>query len=80
VLTNMMTREQVHEAIDRLDEGQLDEVRTVLEKISATDPRERWRRIPGLQMPDRWPPDFGDFQPLKLDGEPVSEQLIRDRR
>ncbi len=75
-----MTREQVHEAIDRLTEDQLSRVQEVLEQFSADDPRGRWRRIAGLRVPDIWPPDYGDFTPVRIEGESVSEQLIRDRR
>ena len=29
-----------------------------------------------------WPPDYGDFRPIRLagEGESVAEQLIRERR
>lgn len=76
----MTTKEQVHEAIDRLNDEQLNKVQAVLEQLSTEDPRERWRSIPDLRVPEEWPPDYGDFEPVKLDGEPVSERLIRERR
>jgi hypothetical protein len=41
---------------------------------------ERLRMIPGVKLPDRWPPQFEKFEPLRVEGEPVSEQLIRERR
>jgi hypothetical protein len=31
-------------------------------------------------MPDHGPPRYVDFDPLSVPGEPVSEQLIRERR
>lgn len=40
----------------------------------------RLRRIPGVELPDHWPPQFEKFEPLRVEGEPVSEQLIRERR
>ena len=46
-----MTKEQIHEAIDRLSPDQLNQVRTVLEHLSREDPRERWRSIGGLKVP-----------------------------
>jgi hypothetical protein len=76
----MMTKDQVHEAIDRLTDDQLNQVRAVLEQLSAGDPRGRWRNIPGIRLPAVWPPDYGDFRPVEVPGEPVSEQLIRERR
>jgi hypothetical protein len=75
-----MTKEQVHQAIDRLTEEQLNKVQAVLEQLHTDDPRERWRSIPGLRIPEEWPPDYGNFEPVRLDGESVSEQLIRERR
>jgi hypothetical protein len=50
-------------------------------------PRSRWRpfaailrEIPGLQVPDHWPPRYPDIEPLTVAGEPASEQLIRERQ
>jgi hypothetical protein len=42
--------------------------------------RERLKSIPGVQLPYHWPPRFEKFEPLRVEGEPVSEQLIRERR
>jgi hypothetical protein len=42
-----------------------------------------WQRLnsmPGVKLPDRWPPHFEVFEPIHVEGEPVSEQLIRERR
>jgi hypothetical protein len=41
---------------------------------------QRLKAIPGVKLPDRWPPRFEKFEPLRVEGEPVSEQLIRERR
>ena len=38
------------------------------------------KSIPGVKLPDHWPPCFEKFEPLNVEGEPVSEQLIRERR
>ena len=43
----MMTKEQMHEAIDRLTEKQLNKVEAVLEELEREDPRERWKGILG---------------------------------
>ncbi len=77
-----MTKEQIHEAIDRLTPDQLTQINAALEQISHEDPRERWRSIPGLKLPEIWPPDYGDFNPIKLtgEGESAAEQLIQERR
>jgi hypothetical protein len=41
---------------------------------------ERLKMIPGVKLPDHWPPRFEKFEPLRVEGEPLSEQLIRERR
>ena len=38
------------------------------------------KSIPGIKLPDHWPPRFEKFEPLSVEGEPLSEQLIRERR
>jgi hypothetical protein len=78
----MMTKEQLHHAIDRLNDEQLTKVEAVLHglKINLNDPRDRWRNIPALAIPDDWPPRYGDFEPVTVGGEAASEQLIRERR
>jgi hypothetical protein len=46
--------------------------------IPGTEP-ERWRDIPGLRVPEQWPPEYEDFAPVRLDGPPLSEEIIRGR-
>ncbi len=75
-----MTKEQIHEAIDRLNVDQLSHVEAVLEQLSREDPRERWRSIAGLKVPAVWPPDYGDFKAVRLSGEAVADQIVRERR
>jgi hypothetical protein len=51
------------------------------EAAGLSDPVwECLKSIPGIKLPDHWPPRFEKFEPLLLEGEPVSEQLIRERR
>ena len=75
-----MTKEQMHKVIDRLTEEQLNKVAAVLKELEGEDPRERWKSIRGLRVPEEWPPDYGEFEAVRVEGEPVSEQLIRERR
>jgi hypothetical protein len=35
---------------------------------------ERLKVIPGVKLPDHWPPRFDKFEPLRVEGEPVSEK------
>jgi hypothetical protein len=44
----------------------------------ATDPvRERLRKIPGVELPDEWPPHFENFEPLAIGRVPQSFVLSR---
>ena len=55
-----------------------------VERESAVAPSnlvwERLKTMPGVTLPDHWPPRFDKFEPLLVKGEPLSEQLIRERR
>ena len=42
--------------------------------------QERLRTIPGVKLPVHWPPWFRRVEPLKVEGELVSERLVRERR
>ncbi len=67
------SREHLHELVDQLNEEQIPQAAHALEAIL--------RGIPGLRMPDHWPPQFMEFEPLPVNGEELpSEQLIRERR
>jgi hypothetical protein len=47
----------------------------------AADPVwERLSKMPGVMLPDHWPPQFERFEPVAIEGEPVSGQIIRERR
>lgn len=49
----------------------------------ADSPDPVWeclKSIPGVRLPDHLPPQFQDFEPIHVEGEPISEQLIRERR
>jgi len=55
--------------------------RDAAEPSEPTDPV--WgclKRIPGIRLPAHWPPQYPEFEPIPIEGEPVSEQLIRERR
>ena len=41
---------------------------------------EKLKSIPGLRLPSEWPPRFFTFEPVVVEGEPVSEQLVQERR
>ncbi len=48
---------------------------------AQTDPVwVRLKNISGLRVPEHWPPQFAQFDPLTIEGESVPEQLIRERR
>ena len=56
---------------------------TGLEAAAEQQPDALWqllKTIPGIKLPRHWPPRFKHVTPIKVEGEPVSEQLIRERR
>ena len=77
------TRNELHEAIDRLNDEQAEQVMALVHQLLTQKPDPLWeclKTIPGLTVPDHWPPQFAEFEPLPVEGEPASEQLIRERR
>jgi hypothetical protein len=73
-------RRHLHELVDQLEGTQLPEATYALETIRQHSIAAVLRDIPGLRMPDHWPPLYPDVEPLPVPGEPASEQLIRERR
>ncbi len=79
----MMTKEEVHEAIDRLNEDQLRPVATLLEELLPSGKDKLWEQlkgIAGIRLPAHWPPRFGPVERAQVEGEMASERLIRERR
>jgi hypothetical protein len=74
------SRLHLHQLVDQLSEQQLSLAAQALETIRQNSLAAILRDIPGLQMPDHWPPRYPDVEPLTVAGEPASEQLIRERR
>jgi hypothetical protein len=74
------TRHHLHELIDQLNEQQIGQAAQALESIRHNPLAAVLRDIPGLRMPDHWPPRYPDVEPLTVPGEPASEQLMRERR
>ncbi len=76
----MTSREDLHRAIDQLSEDQLRQVSAVVERLLQPDWWQRLARIPGVRMPAEWPGQFENVERVRVEGELVSEQLIRERR
>lgn len=78
----MTTRQDLHEAIDKLTDDQLEKVIKAVKPIVESNPYEILKNAPGIRVPDEWPPQYPVFEPIKisLEGELPSEQLIRERR
>ena len=77
------TRLELHDAIEQLNDEQVEHLLSLVRGflVEEEDPlRKRLRSIPGIKLPDQWPPRFERFEPLEVEGEPPSEQLIRERR
>lgn len=76
-----INRQDLHRLVDQLDEQQLATAASALESIQRASLESILRGTPGLRMPDHWPPQFVEFEPLPVTtGELPSEQLIRERR
>ena len=79
----MATRAELLEAIERLNEKQMGQVMALVQGLLEKDPdpiRECLKTIPGVKLPAHWPQRFKRVEPLKVEGELVSERLIRERR
>ena len=70
----------LHDLVDQLDGTQIPQALHALETIRHNSLAAVLRSIPGLRMPDHWPPRYPTIEPLSVPGEPASEQLIRERR
>jgi hypothetical protein len=73
-------RLHLHQLVDQLSEQQISQAALALETIRQNSLAAILREIPGLQVPDHWPPRYPDIEPLTVAGEPASEQLIRERQ
>ncbi len=79
----MSSRTELHEAIDELSDEQVDLVKKTVEDLLRQSDDEALRqalmKIPGIQIGKEVDPERKQFVPIKVEGELVSEQLIRDR-
>jgi hypothetical protein len=73
-------RVRLQQLIDELSDQQLPRAVAAVDSIRHDAIGAVLREIPGLQMPDHWPPCYPDVEPMPVAGEAPSEQLIRDRR
>lgn len=76
----MTNREELSRVIGQLSQDQLEEVMKVVQELLTGDQLEKLRRTPGVLVPAQWPSRFPKVEKLVVEGEPVSEQLIRERR
>ena len=42
--------------------------------------REALRAIPGVVLPDAWPPQLSHVEPIVAEGKAASQTLVEDRR
>lgn len=79
----MSQRSELHEAIDKLSDKQVELVKNnvdaILEKPDNED-IEELLKIRGIRFGKEMDPDRKNFKPLKVEGELPSEILIRERR
>jgi len=78
-----MTRTPGRSAEEILEQALLEQAGRAHAPADARESDPVWQalsKIPGIGMPEHWPPEFQRHEKLKVEGEPVSEQLIRERR
>lgn len=76
----MTIREELHQLIEGLNEEQLQHALKLFKPMVGKDPFRDLQGVPGIRLPEHWPPEFEDFEPMKVEGELPSRQLIRERR
>ena len=72
--------QRLRRLVDQLEDQQLSLAADALDTVHENSMVAVLRDVPGIRMPDHWPPRFPDVEPLTVSDEPASEQLIRDRR
>jgi hypothetical protein len=77
---NNASRAALHHLLDELPEEQMPAAFVALTQVRQDALRSALASIPGLRRPAQWPPQFPDVEPMPYEGEPPSEQLIRERR
>lgn len=76
----MTTREELYQVLESLTEEQMREALEKIRPMVKEDPFAGLRGVAGIYVPEKWPPEYEKFEQVKVEGEPVSEQLIRERR
>lgn len=78
----MTTRQDIHEAIDKLTDDQVKKVIEAVKPIVESNAYEILKGCSGIRVPEQWPPEYQVFEPIEISpGEELpSEQLIRERR
>ena len=74
------SRAALHQLIDTLPEEQMPAALAALTQVGHDALRSTLASIPGLRLPAHWPPRYPAVELMDYDGEPPSEQLIRERR
>ncbi len=77
-------KEELHAVVEGLTDEDAARLLRVVGEMRVADEQadllEALRAIPGVTVPDRWPPRFREVEPVVVAGEPASEMLMRDRR
>jgi hypothetical protein len=74
------SRAALHQLLDQLPDDHMPAAFVALTQVQQDALRSTLASIPGLRLPTHWPPQFPDVEPMPYEGEPPSEQLIRERR
>ena len=79
----MSPREKLHQAIDELEDEQVESLQRAVDGLLEQSDDEALRKlmsIPGIRIGNEIDAERKRFVPIKVEGELPSEMLIRDRR
>ena len=78
----MGCREELHRAIDKLTDKQVESVKNNVDALlerSHDESLHELLRIPGIRLGRDRDPNYNRLEPIKVEGELASEQVIRER-
>ncbi len=77
-------KEELLAVVEALTDDEASRLLEMARELRATDEQaellDALKAIPGVTLPDQWPPRIRDVAPVAVAGKPASQTLIQDRR
>ncbi|MBI3948774.1 MAG: hypothetical protein HY321_22890 [Armatimonadetes bacterium] len=77
-------KEKLHAVVESLTDEEAGRLFEMARELRVADEQaallDALRAIPGVTVPERWPPRFHEVEPVVVVGKPASEMLIEDRQ